>query len=92
MRKWVAMPNNMASIRGLAKKATSQGVQILEGVCVTGVEKDAAGAVTSVVTDQGTIACDYPDCRRRTVGQIDLGYARVAEIDRRQGPGRKHSE
>jgi len=51
--------NNMASIRGLAKKATSQGVQILEGVCVTGVEKDAAGAVTSVVTDQGTIACDY---------------------------------
>lgn len=51
--------NNMASMRGLAGKATSQGAQILEGVCVTGFRKDAAGAVTSVVTDQGAIACDY---------------------------------
>ena len=51
--------NNMASIRGLAGKAAAQGVQILEGVRVTAIGKDAAGAVTSIITDQGTIACDY---------------------------------
>lgn len=51
--------NNMASMHGLAGKAKILGVQIREGVCVSSFEKDAAGAVTSVVTDQGAIACDY---------------------------------
>jgi glycine/D-amino acid oxidase-like deaminating enzyme len=51
--------NNKASMQGLAAKAQALGVQILEGVCVTGFERDSAGAVTSVVTDQGTIGCGY---------------------------------
>ncbi|MCZ6680274.1 MAG: FAD-binding oxidoreductase [Candidatus Poribacteria bacterium] len=51
--------NNKASMQGLAGKARAQGVRILEGVCVTGFERDSAGAVTSVVTDQGTIECGY---------------------------------
>ena len=51
--------NNMASMQGLAGKAKVLGVQILEGVCVTSFERDSSGAVTSVVTDQGAIACDY---------------------------------
>ena len=51
--------NNMASMHGLAEKAKALGVQILEGIYVSGFEKDASGAVTSVVTDQGAIACDY---------------------------------
>ena len=51
--------NNVASMQGLAAKAKAEGVRILEGVCVTEFERDSAGAVTSVVTDQGTIACGY---------------------------------
>jgi glycine/D-amino acid oxidase-like deaminating enzyme len=51
--------NNKASMQGLAGKAKALGVRILEGVCVTGFERDSAGAVTAVVTDQGTIACGY---------------------------------
>jgi glycine/D-amino acid oxidase-like deaminating enzyme len=51
--------NNTASIYGLASKAEAQGVRILTGVKVTGF---AAGhnsdAITAVVTDRGTIACD----------------------------------
>ena len=51
--------NNMASLHGLADKAKTLGVQILEGVFVSGFERDASGAVTSVVTAKGAIACDY---------------------------------
>jgi len=51
--------NNMASMHGLAGKAKAAGVQVLEGVFVSGFEKDDSGAITSVVTDQGAIACDY---------------------------------
>jgi glycine/D-amino acid oxidase-like deaminating enzyme len=46
-------------MRGLAGKANSLGVEILEGVRVTGFRCDSAGAVDSVVTDKGTIACEY---------------------------------
>jgi 4-methylaminobutanoate oxidase (formaldehyde-forming) len=42
----------------LAKGARQQGVTIVEGVAVTGVTK-RRGAVTGVVTEQGTIAAEY---------------------------------
>jgi methylglutamate dehydrogenase subunit A len=51
--------NNKASIRGLARKAESEGVRILTGVKVTGFEKDNSGAVKTVLTDKGNIGCDY---------------------------------
>ena len=49
--------NNIRAVRGLAAKAEAEGVQIITGVRVTGL-KVASGAVTSVETDQGAIACD----------------------------------
>jgi len=49
--------NNVRSLRGLAAKAESEGVRIASGVRVTGFGL-AGGAVTSVETDQGTVACD----------------------------------
>jgi glycine/D-amino acid oxidase-like deaminating enzyme len=51
--------NNMASVAGLTKKAEDEGVNIVTGVKVTGFDKDASGAVVSVVTDQGKIGCDH---------------------------------
>jgi methylglutamate dehydrogenase subunit A len=51
--------NNMASLQGLARKATEAGVRIAEGVTVAGFDLDGAGAVRAVVTDQGRIACDH---------------------------------
>ena len=50
--------NNTASIYGLAHKAESEGVRILTGVKVTGFRKDSSGAVRTVITDKGDIACD----------------------------------
>ncbi len=50
--------NNTASIYGLAKKAEAEGVRIMTGVAVTGFKRDAAGAVTSVETDKGSVACE----------------------------------
>jgi glycine/D-amino acid oxidase-like deaminating enzyme len=50
--------NNVASIRGLAKKAEDEGVKILTGVKVIGFKKDAGGAVKTVITDQGNIDCE----------------------------------
>ena len=49
--------NNIRAVRGLAAKAEAEGVRIETGVRVTGFGI-AGGAVTSVETDQGTIACD----------------------------------
>jgi glycine/D-amino acid oxidase-like deaminating enzyme len=49
---------NMPSMRGLAAKAEALGVRVLSPVTVAGFERDAGGAVTSVATDQGEIACD----------------------------------
>src|SRR3954462_162117 len=46
---------NVDSMHGIADKARSKGVHILEGVAVTGFESDGAGAVTTVHTDQGDI-------------------------------------
>jgi glycine/D-amino acid oxidase-like deaminating enzyme len=49
---------NMPSMLGLAAKAEALGVRILAPVRVAGLERDAAGAVTSVVTDQGDVRCE----------------------------------
>ncbi len=50
--------NNMASLRGLWAKAAAEGVRLLTGVVHEGFERDASGAVTDVVTDRGSIACE----------------------------------
>lgn len=49
--------NNVASLKGLAAKAEAEGVQIRAGVRVTGLILDG-GAVKSVQTDAGEIACE----------------------------------
>jgi methylglutamate dehydrogenase subunit A len=49
--------NNMASVRALATRAAGVGATIATGVRVTGFE-GSADAVTAVVTDHGTVACD----------------------------------
>jgi len=49
--------NNIRAVRGLAAKAEAEGVRIAAGVRVTGFGI-AGNAVTSVETDQGTVACD----------------------------------
>ncbi len=49
--------NNIRAVRGLAAKARAEGVVIATGVRVTGLEL-AGGAVTSVQTEQGPVACD----------------------------------
>jgi glycine/D-amino acid oxidase-like deaminating enzyme len=52
--------NNTASIYGLASKAEAQGVRIMTGCEVTGFEfGNNSAAVTGIVTDKGTIKCDY---------------------------------
>jgi methylglutamate dehydrogenase subunit A len=52
--------NNMASLRGLAKKALDKGVRIMEGVTVTGFEfGHNSRAVSAVMTDKGRVECDY---------------------------------
>ncbi len=50
--------NNTVAIYGLAKKAEAEGVRIISGVTVTGFKKDAAGAVSAVLTDRGEIGCE----------------------------------
>lgn len=50
--------HNTGAVKGLADKARAAGVEIVSGVAVTGFAlEDASGAVASVQTDQGTIAC-----------------------------------
>jgi methylglutamate dehydrogenase subunit A len=49
--------NNMRSLQGLAAKAKAEGVQIADGVRVTGLRVEG-GAVTAVLTDHGDIGCD----------------------------------
>jgi methylglutamate dehydrogenase subunit A len=51
--------NNMASLRGLAGKARALGVEIVEGVAVTGLRSDhGTQAIRAVETTAGTVACD----------------------------------
>jgi glycine/D-amino acid oxidase-like deaminating enzyme len=49
---------NMPSMNGLAAKAQALGVRIVSPVRVAGLERDAMGAVTSIVTDLGDVRCD----------------------------------
>jgi len=83
--------NSTASIRGLAQKAAQEEVSILCGVKVTGFKKDGAGAVRTVLTDQGDIDCDSVVvgagplfCRGQTASNVqqpvsvELGNGRVA--------------
>src|SRR6201984_3047538 len=49
--------NNVRSLRGLAAKAEAEGVRIVPGVRVTGVDT-SGGAVTAVDTDRGRVRCD----------------------------------
>jgi len=49
--------NNVRSLRGLAAKAESEGVRIVPGIRVTGIQI-SGGAVTAVDTDQGEVRCD----------------------------------
>ncbi|MEO8305997.1 MAG: FAD-binding oxidoreductase [Betaproteobacteria bacterium] len=51
--------NNMASLRGLTRKVQALGVEIFEGVTVTGLRSDAGSrAVGRVETSAGAIACE----------------------------------
>ena len=51
--------NNAAAVYGIANKAEALGARILTGVTVTGFETGHnSDAVTGVVTDKGTIACE----------------------------------
>ena len=52
--------NNVASIQGLARKAQATGATIHTGVRVTGfTSESASGAIRSVETDQGSVACEH---------------------------------
>lgn len=50
--------NNVASVRGLAAMAEAEGVRILTGISVTGLDLDG-GAVCGVETTEGTIRCEH---------------------------------
>jgi glycine/D-amino acid oxidase-like deaminating enzyme len=47
--------HNRESMLGLAAKAVAEGVTLREGVAVTGFQRDASGAVTTVLTDHGAV-------------------------------------
>jgi len=52
--------NNTRAMYGLAGKAEGEGVRILTGATVQGFERgNGSGAITAVVTDRGTVECDY---------------------------------
>ena len=52
--------NNTRAMYGLAGKAESEGVRILTGGTVQGFERgNGSGAINAVVTDRGTVECDY---------------------------------
>ena len=46
---------NLESMRGLAEKARAAGARIVEGVEVTGFERDGSGAVSRVQTSAGAV-------------------------------------
>ena len=51
--------NNLASMKGLAAKATNEGVRIIPGIKVTGFKYGSGGAISAVETDSGVIRTDY---------------------------------
>ena len=50
--------NNLASLKGLRARTEAEGVRLLAGVANEDFKRDASGAVTAVVTDQGPIPCE----------------------------------
>ncbi len=52
--------NNTRAMYGLAGKAEGEGVRILTGATVQEFQRsNGSGAITGVVTDRGTVECDY---------------------------------
>ena len=52
--------NNMKSLEGLANKAKAEGVEILEGVEVTGFNLSSSGnQIDSVETDKGKMSAEF---------------------------------
>ena len=51
--------NNRKSLEGLLAKVRAAGVSVLGGIEVHELSTDATGAVTSVETNQGSVACDH---------------------------------
>ena len=62
---------------GLADKARAAGAEIVEGVEVTGFERDGSGAVTSVHTSAGDVAVEQVVIARRAVGPAAVVDARA---------------
>ncbi|GIT71291.1 MAG: hypothetical protein Ct9H300mP28_11050 [Pseudomonadota bacterium] len=60
--------NNMRCIQGLAAKAESEEVTIMDNVEVTGVQFSGS-SVSAVETNRGTIQTDYVVVGGRTLGQ-----------------------
>ena len=84
--------NNMASMRGLADKATALGVEIIGGVDGDGLSRGNGGAaITAVETDAGTIACDQVVVGVGPWINATLEHARAAEAITRQGPRRQRA-
>ncbi|MDQ6619979.1 MAG: FAD-binding oxidoreductase [Pseudomonadota bacterium] len=50
--------NNQASLEGLSRKVRALGVEIVEGVTVTGLRPDNVGAIEIVETSAGAIRCE----------------------------------
>ncbi|NND83356.1 MAG: FAD-binding oxidoreductase [Gammaproteobacteria bacterium] len=51
--------NNTLAMHGLAKKMVAEGVRLIEGVEIQNIKRDASGAVSAVVTSEGSVECDY---------------------------------
>ncbi|HCK75733.1 MAG TPA: monomeric sarcosine oxidase, partial [Gammaproteobacteria bacterium] len=52
--------NNTRAMYGLAGKAEGEGVRILTGATVKEFARgNGSPAITAVVTDRGTVECDY---------------------------------
>ena len=75
--------NNARSLAGLAAKAEGQGVRIIPGVEVLELRQDGSGAIESVVTNQGEIACEQvvlaPGPWARSFWRM-LGLPEVVEV------------
>ena len=80
---------NRESMLGLADKARAAGAEIVEGVEVTGFERDGSGAVTSVKTSAGDVAVEQVVIGGRTMDPAAVGDARPAGRARRAPAGRE---
>ncbi|NNC78470.1 MAG: FAD-binding oxidoreductase, partial [Woeseiaceae bacterium] len=51
--------NNRKALEGVAAKAKSLGVRIFSGVEVYEFERDNSGSISAVITNKGSIRCDF---------------------------------